>query len=96
MTVMVIGRFRVNPGSGVELERAFSGRQSEGGDRPSAQEVHFGRSQDDRDRYVRVGIWPSRAQWDQFQSSERQQAFWTGLHAHLAEEPSFEFFDVVG
>lgn len=96
MDVMVVGDFVVKPGHEPAFKQAFTDRSPTSGARPSVKQVHFGRSTSDPARYRRVGIWPSEQDWQAFQESDEQRRFWSELREHLAEDPSFGFYELVG
>ena len=96
MPVMVVGEFRVATGAEDRFEAAFQERPPSGGAPAPVQEVLFGRHRAEAGRYVRVGVWPSREEWEAFQGGESQRAFWDELSSFLIGEPVVEFYDLLG
>ncbi len=95
MDVMVVGDFAVKDGRENEFESAFARERDASEPRPAVKQVYFGRSMSLPGRYRRVGIWPSRDAWREFQAGEGQRRFWSELREHLCEEPRFEFYSLV-
>ena len=94
MAVIVVGEFRVKGGAEGRFEAAFEERPPAGGSPAPVHEVLFGRSQTDPGRYLRVGVWASREEWEAFQNSGPQRAFWDEVTSHLGEEPAVEFYEL--
>jgi len=59
------------------------------------QEVHFARAQDDPAHYLRVSMWRSPEDWEEFQGGVAQQGFWAKVSEYLSEAPRFEFYDAI-
>ena len=93
---MVVARFHVSKGSEPAFELAFLDRPRRSGPRPPVQEVHFGRPQEDLTRYLRVSIWRSLNDWNDFQGGGAQQAFRSMVRRYLRDDPQVEFYDLVG
>ena len=93
--VLVVGHFRLRPGSEAAFELAFLGRPPRSGPRPPVQEVHFARAQDDPAHYLRVSMWRSPEDWEEFQGGVAQQGFWAKVSEYLSEAPRFEFYDAI-